>query len=154
MRVLILAIALLASSSVYPSFAQEKEKPPVVAPQTAPSQPDHNSQQQERRRTERERSKDGAMDPDQRMRRGDIDRMGREGREIDQHKRMHRYRDDYGDGDKDRGRYGDPAYRDNREFDRADRSYDDAYDDRLPRRVKICIEYENGDEYCRYRQER
>ena len=32
---------------------------------------------------------------------------------------------------------------------RDDRDYDD--EDRPRRRVKICIEYENGDEYCRYK---
>ena len=54
--------------------------------------------------------------------------------------------------DYDRDRYNDRDNRGGR--DRADRGRDDSdyYDeDRPRRRVKICIEYENGDEYCRYR---
>jgi hypothetical protein len=49
----------------------------------------------------------------------------------------------------------DTAIGDNRGGrDRADRGRNDSdyYDeDRPRRRVKICIEYENGDEYCRYK---
>ena len=94
------------------------------------------------------------MDRDWRMRRGDSDRMGREDREMDSDRRMHRDRDDYSDSDKDRGRYGDRVDRDNRGSERADRGrgYGDGHDeDRPRRRVKICVEYENGDEYCRYK---
>ena len=53
---------------------------------------------------------------------------------------------------KDRDRYSDRDNRGGR--DRADRGRNDSdyYDeDRPRRRVKICIEYENGDEYCRYK---
>ena len=44
--------------------------------------------------------------------------------------------------------------RDDRGWDRPDRDRDyRGYDeDRPRRRVKVCVEYENGDEYCRYRQ--
>ena len=57
-------------------------------------------------------------------------------------------------GIKDRGRYGERRDRDDRGWDRADRGRDyRGYDeDRPRRRVKVCVEYENGDEYCRYRQ--
>ncbi len=159
MRVIILAMALLASSSLSPSFAQETGAPPMAAPQTVPMQPDQDSRQQRGQRAERDRSRDDdrEMDGDWRMRRGDSDRMGREDREMGPGRRMHRDRDEYRDSDKDHGRYGDRAEGDNRGPDRADRgrSYGDAYDENKPRRrVKICVEYENGDEYCRYRQGR
>ena len=67
---------------------------------------------------------------------------------------MHRDRDADRDRDKDRGRYGERRDRDDRGWDRADRGRDyRGYDeDRARRRVKVCVEYENGDEYCRYRQ--
>jgi hypothetical protein len=96
------------------------------------------------------------------MRRGDGDRMGRDERETggggmmrrDDSDRMGRDRD----YDKDRGRYMDRGRyqeRGDRDWDRSDRDrdyrgYADA--ERPRRRVKICVEYENGDEYCRYRQ--
>ena len=56
----------------------------------------------------------------------------------------------------ERRRYGDRDDRDNRGWDRPDRDSDyRSYDDDRPRRrVKVCVEYDNGDEYCRYRQER
>jgi hypothetical protein len=39
--------------------------------------------------------------------------------------------------------------------DRRDRDSSRYYDDdRSRRRVKVCVEYENGDEYCRYREGR
>jgi len=84
MRVVILATVLLASSSLCPSLAQEAAKPPIVAPQTVPSQPDQNSQQQREQRTERGRPKDDdrEMGRDWRMRRGDGERMGREDRDT------------------------------------------------------------------------
>ena len=80
--------------------------------------------------------------------------MGREDHEMGPEWRMRRDRDDDRDNQKDRGRYGDRSDRDNREWDRAVREHDyrGYYDeDRPRRRVKICVEYENGDEYCRYR---
>jgi hypothetical protein len=75
--------------------------------------------------------------------------MSRDDREVGQRRGDF---DDYRDH-KDRDRYG---YRDNRDWDRADRDreYRNFDDDRLRRRVKVCVEYENGDEYCRYRKDR
>lgn len=56
------------------------------------------------------------------------------------------------DRDMDRGRYGERGDRDwdDADRDRNNRGYFD--EDRPRRRVKICVEHENGDEYCRYRQ--
>jgi hypothetical protein len=86
------------------------------------------------------------MGPDWRMRRGDGEHMGRDRSEMGAEGRMQR------DRDWDRGRYG--ARRD-RDEDYADRDNDNrGYfdEDRPRRRVKICVEYENGDEYCRYKR--
>ena len=95
------------------------------------------------------------MGRDWRMRRGDGDRMGRDDRDVGPEMRRGD-RNEYRDRDKDRGRYGDRDDRDNQGWDRAerDRDYRSYDDDRARRRVKVCVEYENGDEYCRYRQGR
>ena len=77
-----------------------------------------------------------------------MDRMGRgmdwDHRKVGRDLRMRRDDDDV-DRDRDRGYRGS---------DRADREgYGRGYydEDRPRRRVKVCFEYENGDEYCRYR---
>ena len=85
------------------------------------------------------------------MRRSDVDRMNRDEREKSQDSRMYRDRETSRDREPDRGRYSD---RGDRDWDRADRDRDnrgyvDA--DQPRRRVKVCFEFENGDEYCRYR---
>jgi hypothetical protein len=173
MRVLILAALLLGSSSLCPSFAQEQEKPPqakppVEAPQTGAARTDQNSEQPRDQRTGRDQSRadDREMGPDWRMRRDDGGRIGRDSREMGSEEAMRRDgarmgRDDremgpapgmQRDRDWDRGRY---TARGDRDWDHADRDDDSrGYldDDRPRRRVKICVEYENGDEYCRYRR--
>jgi hypothetical protein len=155
MRVVVLATVLLASSSLYPSLAQEAAKPPIVAPQTLPTQPDQNSPQQRDQRAEwdRPRDDDREVGRDSRMHRGDSDHMGRDDREMGQDGRMHRERDDDRGGNRDRGRYADRDDRGNQGPDRAGRGpgYGEAdNEDRPRRRVKVCIEYD-GDEYCRYK---
>jgi hypothetical protein len=149
MRVLILAALLLASSSLCPSFAQEQGKPPVEVPQTgAPARTDQNSEQPRDQRTGRDpsRADDRDMGPDWRMRRGDGERMGRDSRETGPAPGMQR------DRDWDHGRHGARGDRDGdyADRDRDNRGYFD--EDRPRRRVKICVEYENGDEYCRYKR--
>jgi hypothetical protein len=154
MRVLILTALLLGSSSLCPSFAQEQAKPPQAKPPVDVAQPgaaartDQNSEQPRDQRTGRDQSRadDREMGPDWRMRRGDGERIGRYGREMGPDPRMQR------DRDWDRGRY---SARGDRDEDYADRDNDDrGYfdEDRPRRRVKICVEYENGDEYCRYKR--
>ena len=69
MRVVVLVTVLLASSSLCPSFAQEAAKPPIVAPQTVPAQPDQRAER------DRPRDDDREVGRDWRMRRGDSDRM-------------------------------------------------------------------------------
>ena len=85
------------------------------------------------------------------MRRGD--RMGRDEREMGHGGMMRDRSDRMGrDRDRDRGRYQERGDwdRDDADRDRGYRGYDDA--ERPRRRVKICVEYDNGEEYCRYRQ--
>ena len=154
MRHAIIATALLFSSSLYPAIAQEppKEAPPT-APQTTPVQPDQNSPQPQQR-SERDRGRDGEIGRDWRMRRGESDRIGRDDRESRPEWRGYRDHEEDSDRDRYRQRYGERGERD---FGRADRDGESrgyVDDDRPRRRVKICVEYENGDEYCRYRQGR
>jgi hypothetical protein len=170
MRVLILAALLLGSSSLSPSFAQDQAMPPAQVPQTgAPARTDQNAEQPRDQRPGRDqsRSDDREMGPDWRMRRDDSARMGRDGRETGSEGAMRRGdgermgRDDremgpapgmQRDRDGDRGRY---SGRGDRDWDHADRDDDSRgyLDEGRPRRrVKICVEYENGDEYCRYRR--
>jgi hypothetical protein len=168
MRVFVLAAMLFASSSLC-SFAQEQGKAPSAAPQAGTPAPTENSQPQQDQRIGRDQPKteDREMGPDSKMRRGDGDRTGRDDREMGRGGMMR-----HGDGDRmghddhemgqDRRMYrgGDmsrdrESERGDRDWDRADRDRDnrgyvDA--DRPRRRVKVCVEYDNGDEYCRYRQ--
>jgi hypothetical protein len=156
MRVFLLAAMLLASSSLC-AFAQESGKAPAAAPQAgSPAQTDQNAPPTPDQKADREQPKSDnrEMGPDWKMRRSDGDRMDRDDREKGHGGMMRR-----GDGDrmgydrdKDRGRYQE---RHERDWDDADRyrsyrGYADA--DRPRRRVKICVEYDNGEEYCRYRQ--
>src|ERR1700730_4949752 len=167
MRVFVLAAMLLASSSLYPSFAQEEGKAPVGAPQTGvPAQTDQKSQQQVDQRTSRDqpRGDDREMGREWMMRHGDGDRMGRDGmmgrgdddrmggddREMGPDRRMHRDREPGRDRDMDRGRCRARRDRDGDYAHRNNKGYSD--EDRPRRRVKVCVEYENGDEYCRYKE--
>jgi hypothetical protein len=151
---------------------------PASTDQKSPPQPGQNVGREQQRADDREMGRDwkmrrsgesersGREDREigrgEIMRRGDDDRMGRDEREMggvgmmrrDDSDRIGRDRDT----DKDRGRYMDRGRyqeRGDRDWDRADRDrdyrgYADA--ERPRRRVKICVEYENGDEYCRYRE--
>jgi hypothetical protein len=169
MRVFVLAAMLLASSSLW-SSAEEPGKAPAAAPQAGtPAQTDQNSQPQQDQRIGRDQPKteDREMGPDSKTRRGDGDRTGRDDREMGRGGMMRHSdgdrmgRDDHEMGQDWRRHRGDDVSRDrepergDRDWDRADRDRDnrgyvDA--DRPRRRVKVCVEYDNGDEYCRYRQ--
>ena len=153
MRVFILATILLASSSLSPSFAQQDENAPVAAPQAgAPAQPDQNLPRDQRTDRNQPKADDHAMGRGGMMHRGESDRMGCDCREMGSDHRMLREREMGRGRDMDRGRYGE---REDRDGDHADRDRDNSGyfdEDRPRRRVKICIEYENGDEYCHYRR--
>jgi hypothetical protein len=174
MRALVFATMLLASSSLYPAFAQNEGKASVAgAPQTVPAQtnPDFPPQDQrtgsdQSKADNREVGRDGRMHHgegdrlgtddrmgrDDRMGMGYDDRMGHAGREVGRDWRM--YRDHEAGRDTDRERY---RGRGDRDWDRADRDagYRGYYDeDRPRRRMKVCVEHENGDEYCHYKPNR
>jgi len=153
MRKLFLATIVLASSSLS-AFAQNEGKPPISPAQSAPTEatPTDPKAQQRDQRSEEGQSKGGdrEMDRDWRMRQRDGDRTGPNDRGSPDMQRE--YRDEYRDHDKDRSRFRDRERQgwDHAERDLGYRSHDD--DERPRRRVKICVEYDNGDEYCRYRQ--
>ena len=158
MRALVFAAVLLGSSSLYPSYAQDEEKTePVAAPQaqdkenTAP-QHDQRTQTGQPKADNREVGRDWRIHPSDSDRRDRDDRMGRDDREMGCDWRMHRDREADRDRDMDRGRYRERGDRDGDRRDRDSSRYFD--DDRSRRRVKVCVEYENGDEYCRYREGR
>ena len=152
MRILVLATTmLLASSSLYAAFAQEEGK--VAAPQTVPAQTNQNApaQQDQRTGSDQPKADNREADRDWRTHPSDMGRMmDRMGRGMDwDHRKVGRdwqMRRDDAEGDRDRGYRGS---------DRGDRDgYGRGYydEDRPRRRVKVCFEYENGDEYCRYRE--
>jgi hypothetical protein len=155
MRVLVLATVLLVSSGLCSSRAEEPAKEaPSATPQAVPVPSDRDPAQPRDRYSERDRSggDDREVNRDGRSRRGDGGHMGQWDREMGSGRSMQRDRDDDRNGDKDRGRYGDREDRTGRPPDRADqgRGYGDAHDNDAPRRrVKVCIEFDNGDEYCR-----
>ena len=151
MRALVFAAVLLGSSSLYPSFAQNQGHVPTASqPQTVPVQPERTPQQSDQSRDRDEkRAEDVRVRPGWRTEERDGDRMDRMG-END----AGRMRDQIGrDKDWDRQTVG----RNRRmgvDEDRADRDgYSRGYYDRDQprRRMKVCIEHADGDEYCRYR---
>ena len=150
MRVLTAATILFISSSLVPSFAQDEGKAPTPSqPQTTPVQPERTPQQSEQSRgQDRQRAEDTRVDRDWRAER-DGDNRGRMGPND-----MGRIREGMGrDMDGDRQTTG-RNWRMRPDDDRADRDgYGRGYydEDRPRRRVKVCVEYENGDEYCHYR---
>jgi hypothetical protein len=152
MRVFAVATILLLSSSLVPSFAQDEAKSPATSqPQTAPVQPERTPQQSEQsREQDRQRAEDTRVGRDWRAHPNVSDHMGHMGQDD-----MGRMRDKMGGHDMD----GDHRtvgrdWRARPDDDRADgdgygrRYYDE---DRPRRRVKVCVEYEEGEEYCHYR---
>ena len=111
---------------------------------TAPVQPERGQQQsQQSREEDRDRGEDRRVGRDWRAYPSDRNNMG-QGRMRD---RMER------DTDSDHRTVG-RDWRADPDDDRADRDrYGRGYydEDRPRRRVKVCVEYENGDEYCHYR---
>jgi|SRR5947209_6178336 len=151
MRTVVMLALLLGTSSLSASFAQDQGTSQSSSqPQTAPVQPERTPQQSEQARDQdRKQAEDVRVGRDWRAeeREGDrSDRMGQNepGRNTDQIGR---------DRDRDERTVG-RNWRMRPDEDRADRdSYGRGYydEDRPRRRVKVCMEYENGDEFCRYR---
>jgi hypothetical protein len=149
----VITLLIMLSGSILPAAvsAQQPDAKPnenQVQPQSTPVQPERTPQQADQARPQENRSAEGTrINPDWTTRqrgedRGDVDRQRRTDR-IDQDQdnrtvgRNWRRDDDeqqrgsrYGSMDRDGGRYYEPPPR---------------------RRIKTCIEYENGDELCRYR---
>jgi len=149
MRVFAVATILFLSSSLVPSFAQDEGKSPAPSqPQTVPVQPERSPQQS--REEDRDRGDDRQVGRDWRAHPGDSNNMGQMGQNND----MGRMRDKMERNMESDHRTVGRDWRARPDDDRADRngygrgSYDE---DRPRRRMKVCFEYENGDEYCRYR---
>jgi hypothetical protein len=180
MRVLITGTVLLMTSALVPSFAQEQQKSPVAnqppmtavqperspqqseqsreqdrrsaedvqvgrdwraqqqrspgpgQPSTTPVQPERSPQQSQEQ--DRRSAEDVQVDRDWRTQQRDGERMGRMG--------QRRMNDDYDSDHRTVGRNWQMQRDDERGY------YDE---DRRRSRVKICTVYENGDEFCRYR---
>jgi hypothetical protein len=79
MRAFVLVTILLASSRLYPTFAQEEGKAPVAAPQMVPAQTDQSSQrpqQDQRNGGDQPQTDNREVGRDLRTRPGEGDRMG------------------------------------------------------------------------------
>jgi len=147
MRIIALAAMLLMSSSLVPIFAEDQSGTPgpqqasPVQPERSPQQSDQSQQQDRNRAGDVQVGRDWRAQPrdDRSDHSASRDRYDRDDRTVGRNWRMDRG----GDREWDRR----DAYRD-REYDDQDRGFDEQ---RGRRRVKICVEYENGDEYCRYR---
>ena len=152
----LLAFAILFSGSVAPLAvsAQQPEAKPnenQVQTQNTPVLPERTPQQSDQARQQDNRSADDTrinQNWTTRQRgdeRSDVDRMRQ--RQIG--RMMDRCYDHNSDGRNWR-RDRDDMDRGSR-YSRMDREEGDYYEDRPRRRVKICVEYPNGDEFCRYR---
>lgn len=158
MRVFVAAAVLLASSSLC-SFAQDQSKAPqapqieLAAPGGASGPADSKSSPPRDQQAGRDpRPDDREMGRDWRLRRGDNERMDRDDRDFGRGGMARRDEDERRGPhhDKYRERYWD---RGDREWDRTERDYRGYAEESRPRRrVKICLEYANGEEYCRYRE--
>ena len=153
MRVLALATVVIIASGLHPSWAQDQQNAQAT-PQTAPAQSNQNAaSQQDQQSGSQARDDTPEVGRDWRIRpregedRSRNDYAGRDDREVGRDWRMNRDRFAGRNHDGDSDRYQNRADRD---WDRRDsgRYYDE---DRPRRRIKICVEYSNGDEYCRYR---
>jgi len=150
MRVFAVATILLLSSSLVPSFAQDEGKSPALSqPQITPVQPELTPQQSDQAKEQnRQRADDTRVNRDWRAQQRDGENTGRTGQND-----TGRMRDRDCDMDRDHRTVG-RGWRMHPDDERADREgYGGGYhdEDRPQRRVKICVEYENGDEYCHYR---
>lgn len=146
MRVSALATVLFLSSGVVSGFAlaqQPETTPGSNETQTTPVQPERTPQQSDQaRERDRKSAEDTRVRRDWTTQQRDDDRMGMD-RMREQH--MGRMMEDM-DHRTTGGNWR--TQRDDEDMDRRSRYRDE---DRPRRRVKICFEYENGDEFCRYR---
>ncbi|MGJ4900470.1 hypothetical protein ACQR0V_02810 [Bradyrhizobium sp. HKCCYLS2058] len=146
MRVSAAATVLFLSSCFVSAAAlaeQADTTPRTGQSQAVPVQPERTPQQADQaRERERQSAEDTKVNRDWTTQQRDDDRMGMD--RMRQH-RMGRMMDQ----DMDHRTTGRSSrmQRDD-DMDRRSSSFDE---DRPYRRIKICYEYENGDEFCRYR---
>lgn len=146
MRVSAIATLMFLSSGFVSGFAFAQQ--PEAAPgsnevQTTPIQPERTPQQSEQaREQDRKRAEDTRIRRDWRTQQRDEDRM-----DMDRMRQRHMGRI-MEDTDHRTTGGNSRMQRDDEDMDRRGRYRDE---DRPRRRVKICFEYENGDEFCRYR---
>ena len=180
MRVLIIGTVLLMSSALVPSLAQEQQKSPVPSqpPMTA-VQPERSPQQSEQSREQDRKSAEDvhvgrdwraeqqkspapnqpSMTPVQPERSAQQSERSREQdrRSAEDIQVGRDWRTQQRDGDRmGQRRMNDETLSDHRTVGRnwqMQRDDEKAYydEDRPGSRVKICTVYENGDEFCRYR---
>jgi hypothetical protein len=136
MRILAAATILMLSSSLSPVLAEEAGNATGSnQPLTVPVQPERNPQQSEQfREQDRQRADDVKIGRGWRAEDVDRSRTNDSGRMTDDQDRDRRT---VGRGQRMRSDDDEGGYRS---------------DDRPRRQVKICYEYENGDEYCHYRR--
>jgi len=146
MRILAAATVLFLSSCPVSTvvLAQQADSTPGSGqPQAVPVQPERTPQQSDQvRQRERQSAEDARVNRDWTTQQRDDDRMGMERlRQQRMGRMMDQDMDHRTTGRSSRMQRDDDMDRRSQSFD-ADRPY---------RRVKICYEYENGDEFCRYR---
>ncbi|MCK1683888.1 hypothetical protein IVA87_32040 [Bradyrhizobium sp. 147] len=152
MRVSAIATLMFLSSGFVSgfAFAQQPESAPgsnevqtTPLQQTTPVQPERTPQQSEQaREQDRKSAEDTRIRRDWRTQQRDDDRM-----DVDRMRQRHMGRM-MEDTDHRTTGGNTRMQRDDEDMDRRWRYRDD---DRPRRRVKVCFEYENGDELCRYR---
>lgn len=151
MRKSALATVLLLSSSLVSGFAFAQQSEPAPGSnevQTAPVQPDRTPQQSDQaRERDRKSAEDTRVKRDWTTQQRGEDRMGMDSMRQQRMGRMMEDMDHRTTGGNGR------MQRDDEDMDHRQRYSDQRYadEDRPHRRVKICFEYENGDEFCRYR---
>ena len=149
----VIALLFVFSGFVFPVTvsAQQPDTSPSTSqaqPPSSPVQPDRIPQQSDQARQQDNRNAEGTrINPDWTTRQRNDERA-----DMERQRRMDRH-----DQDPDDRTVGRNWRRDDDAFGRGSRygSMDrdgGRYDEERPRRrVKTCIEYENGDEFCRYR---
>ena len=142
----LITLFFILSGSVLPDavVAQQPDTKPnesQMEPQNTPVQPERTPQQSDRARQQDNRNAEGTrINPDWTTRQGNDGRIG-----MDRPPRM--------DQGQDSRTVGRNWHRDYDELERSSRYRDEDryYEDRPRRRIKTCVEYENGDEFCHYR---
>jgi len=132
------------------------QQPDQVQVQKAPVQPERTPQQSDQARDrDRQSAEDTRINRDWTVRQSSEDRM-----DMDRMRQMRRQMGRMMDQDEDHRTTGRNWRRDNDDMDRgaeygrrSEGRYEGSYSREIRpyARIKTCIEYENGDEFCRYR---